>query len=181
MTRYAAMLRGINVGGKNILPMKELATIFAKAGAREVQTYVQSGNVVFEAAASEAARFPALIEAAISKRFGFSSPVIVRSGGELAKVARSHPAHVAGADTKPLHVMFLADWPDPKRVADLDAKRSPPDTFTVKGREIYLHLPNGAARSKLTNAYFDSRLGTITTIRNWNTVLRLCAMTSGEP
>jgi uncharacterized protein (DUF1697 family) len=181
MPRYAAMLRGINVGGKNILPMKDLAALFAKAGAREVETYVQSGNVVFDAAASAAARFPALIEAAISKQFGFSSPVILRSAEELAKIAKSHPAHVGGMDTKPLHVMFLADSPDPKRVAALDAKRSPPDTFTVTGREIYLHLPNGVARSKLTNAYFDSRLGTVTTLRNWNTVLRLCEMTGRAP
>jgi uncharacterized protein (DUF1697 family) len=181
MPRYAAMLRGINVGGKNILPMKDLATLFTKAGARKVETYVQSGNVIFDAAAKAAARFPALIETAIAKQFGFSSPVILRSAEELAKVAKSHPAHVAGEDTKPLHVMFLADSPDPKRLADLDPKRSPPDTFTVKGREIYLLLPNGVARSKLTNAYFDSRLGTVTTIRNWNTVLRLCEMTAGSP
>jgi len=183
-TRYAAMLRGINVGGKNLLPMKDLVTMFEGAGGREVATYVQSGNVVFDAPASVVTRLPGLVSEAIAERFGYQVPVLIRSGEELASIARSHPAlkraPAAGEDTKALHVMFLADRPAPEKLAALDPGRSPPDTFTVKGLEIYLHLPNGVARSKLTNAYFDAKLQTVTTVRNWNTVLKLRELTASR-
>ena len=72
-----------------------------------------------------------------------------------------------------LHVGFLADKPEPARVKLLDPKRSPPDEFEVKGREVYFHFPNGLGRSKLTNLWFDKELATLSTVRNWNTVLEL--------
>ncbi|HZN92159.1 MAG TPA: hypothetical protein VFB81_05620, partial [Myxococcales bacterium] len=80
------------------------------------------------------------------------------------------------ADPDTLHVVFLADPPPPAKVAALDPARSPPDEFQVRGREIYLRCPNGFGRTKLSNAYFDSKLGTISTVRNWRTVLTLAEM-----
>ncbi|MEM6797077.1 MAG: hypothetical protein AAF725_24095, partial [Acidobacteriota bacterium] len=80
-------------------------------------------------------------------------------------------------ENKALHVGFLAASPAPERIASLDLDRSPPDAFSVVGREIYLHTPGGLARTKLTNAYFDSSLATVTTVRNWRTVHKLLAMT----
>jgi len=76
-----------------------------------------------------------------------------------------------------LHIGFLASLPDNERIADLDARRSPRDEFVVQGREVYLYCPHGLARSKLTNAYFDSKLGTPSTFRNWKTMLKLLEMT----
>jgi uncharacterized protein (DUF1697 family) len=83
---------------------------------------------------------------------------------------------VAGAEQKALHVYFLADLPNPGAIAGLDPSRSAPDAFHVRGQEIYLHMPNGMARTKLTNAYFDSKLSTKCTARNWATVLKLSEM-----
>jgi uncharacterized protein (DUF1697 family) len=174
---YAALLRAVNVGGKNKLPMKDLAEMFADAGCADVVTYIQSGNVVFRATEACAARVPAAIAKAVGDRLGFRAPVVMRTAGELRGVARGNPFLRAGAEPESLHVMFLADRPSPARVATLDPRRSPPDEFVVVGREIYLRCPNGVGRSKLTNAYFDSKLATTSTMRNWRTVVKLVEMT----
>lgn len=172
--KYAVLLRGINVGGKNKLPMKELAALFAAGGCRNVETYIQSGNVVFEAPPSIAKQVPQAIAKAIEQGFGFSVPLIMRSGTELAQVVAGNPFLRQGVAEKELHVYFLAD---PPAEAELDAQRSAPDEFILSGQQIYLRLPNGMGRSKLTNAYFDSKLKTVCTARNWATVLQLAAMT----
>jgi uncharacterized protein (DUF1697 family) len=173
---YAALLRGVNVGGKNRLPMKDLAAMFAEAGCTDVVTYIQSGNVVFRATEACAARIPAAIAKVVADCLGFRAPVVTRTAGELRGVLRGNPFLRAGAEAESLHVMFLADRPTPARVAALDSRRSPPDEFEVKGREIYLRLPNGGARTRLTNAYFDSKLATTSTVRNWRTVVKLVEM-----
>ena len=170
MNVHAALLRGINVGGKNMLPMKDLAAMFTNAGCASVSTYIQSGNVVFEASPALARRIPALIERAISDRFGYQVPVLTRTGAALRGIVRGNPFLEAGADIGTLHVAILADAPAAAKVKALDPDRSPPDEFAVRGREIYLQCPNGFARTRLTNAYFDSKLGTISTVRNWKTV-----------
>jgi uncharacterized protein (DUF1697 family) len=101
----------------------------------------------------------------------------VRSDEDLARVAKENPFLGAGADEALLHVAFLAESPGAAQVAALDAGRSPPDEFTVRGREIYLRCPNGMARTRLTNQYFDAKLSTTSTMRNWRTVLKLLDMT----
>jgi uncharacterized protein (DUF1697 family) len=171
---HVALLRGINVGGKGKLPMKELAAIFAAVGAREVRTYIQSGNVVFVADAAEP-----VVEAVtkeIAATYGYPGRIVLRSGEELRKAFESNPFVRAGAAAERLHVYFLADLPDAAAVKGLDAERSPGDSFAVVGREVYLHMPQGMARTKLTNAYFDSKLKTVSTARNWNTVGKLVEM-----
>jgi uncharacterized protein (DUF1697 family) len=173
VTHYVALLRGINVGGKNALPMKDLAAMFSAAGCEDVVTYIQSGNVVFTARPAIAAKVPAAIAGAILGSRKYRVPVVMRSADEVREVAGRNPFLAAGHDPATLHVAFLADKPKVAGVASLDAGRSPPDELVVRGREIYLRLPNGVAPSKLTNAYFDSALGTTSTMRNWRTVLKL--------
>jgi uncharacterized protein (DUF1697 family) len=158
-----------------MLPMKDLAKIFADAGCTDVRTYIQSGNVIFKKARS-AAGIADKIAANIEKRFGFRIPVILRTDEQLRKTIRDNPYLAAGVDAKALHVYFLAELPNARAIAGLDPARSATDTFQVCGQEIYLHLPNGMGRSKLTNAYFDSKLATTCTARNWATVLKLAAM-----
>ena len=170
---HIALLRGINVGGRNRLPMRELAAIFSSAGCDNVTTYIQSGNVVFRAPDELATLIPTLIADSITERFGLRVPVVTRSAAELNQVVTNNPFLDIESDFTKLHVAFLADRPCSAESASLDPERSPPDTFQMRGREIYLHLPNGAARTKLTNAYFDSKLGTTSTARNWKTVLKL--------
>jgi uncharacterized protein (DUF1697 family) len=176
---FVALLRGINVGGKNKLPMKDLVALFAQAGADDVRHYIQSGNVVFRATAPLAARLPGLVAREIERGLGLRVPVILRSDDELRAAAKANPLLAAGADPSTLHVMFLERAPGKKEIAALDPGRSPPDSFSLVGREVYLSCPNGMARTKLTNAYFDSTLRTTSTARNWRTVLKLVEMSSG--
>lgn len=175
-SRYVALMRGMNVGGKNKLAMKELAAIFAETGCSDVRTFIQSGNVIFSATARVAVRLPEMIAMEIESRFGLRVPVVVRSAEQMSAVLRENPFIRAGVDQGTLHVMFLADLPTAAQVAGLDPGRSAPDEFIVCGREIYLRLPNGGGRSKLTNQYFDSRLKTVSTVRNWRTVMKLCEL-----
>jgi uncharacterized protein (DUF1697 family) len=173
---FVAFLRGINVGGKNKLPMKDLVAMFRRAGCSDVRHFIQSGNVLFEAKAASAERLPGIIETDIERRFPFRTSVILRSADEMAAIADGNPLLSSGSASESLHVMFLAHAPGDVERARLDPNRSPPDTFAVRGREIYLSCPNGVSRSKLTNAYFDSKLGTTSTSRNWRTVLKVVEM-----
>ena len=161
--------------------MKNLVAIFEAAGCADVITYIQSGNVVFKAGAALAKTLPAALEVAILERAKLRVPVTIRSAAALSEIAKGNPfltRRGAGAATDPLYVSFAAAAPSADKVAALDPKRSPPDEFVVKGREIYLRLPNGVGKTKLTNAYFDSKLGTPTTVRNWRTVLKLLEMSA---
>lgn len=173
--RYVALLRGINVGGKNKLPMKELAALFESAGAGDVATFIQSGNVLFSAASSLARALPALVGKKIESRFGFAAPIVIRSSAELSAIVEKNP--FLNADENQLGIMFLADAPSAARLKLLDPARSPPDEFAVRGRDVYLRLVNGFAKTKLTNAWFDSKLETISTARNWRTLLKLRDLT----
>jgi uncharacterized protein (DUF1697 family) len=175
--KHVALLRAINVSGRNKLPMKDLAAMFIAAGCRDVVTYIQSGNVVFSAPAAVLKKLPQIISRRIADDFGHKVPVVIRSHEQIAAVVRDNPFLKAGEQEKALHVVFLADLPSDEAVAKLDPHRSPPDRFIVTGQEIYLHLPNGAGQSKLTNAWMDSKLSTISTSRNWATVLKLYEMT----
>jgi uncharacterized protein (DUF1697 family) len=180
-SRYVALLRGINVGGKNMLPMKDLAAMFSKAGCAEVTTYIQSGNVVFCAEDKLVAELSAGIAKQVEARFGLRVPVVLRTAAEIDAVIRANPFLTnpplkSGAKEEMLHVCFLADRPGKDLVAGLDAGRSAPDAFAVVGRDIYMQLVNGVSGTKLTNAYFDSKLKTVSTMRNWRTVLKLAEM-----
>ncbi len=168
-----ALLRGINVGGKNMLPMKHLAKIFEDAGCIDVRTYIQSGNVIFRARNNAVEKLPGRIATQIAESFGYGTPVVLRTATELGEAILQNPFVKAGADENTLHVYFLASLPTKENVEDLDPDRSRPDAFAVVNREIYLRLPNGMGRTKLTNAYFDSKLATTSTARNWRTVIKL--------
>jgi uncharacterized protein (DUF1697 family) len=166
MARNVALLRGINVGGKNKVAMADLRELFVGLGGTDVETYIQSGNVVFAGVLD-----PAEIEAAVREGFGLDLRVIVRTHDELARAVAGNP--FPDADPKALHVGFLAgDPPD----VELELEPFHPEDAVVRGRELYLHLPNGVGRSKLP-AYVDRQLRTPTTVRNWRTVATLLDLT----
>ncbi|MDQ1474419.1 MAG: hypothetical protein QOJ99_5899 [Bryobacterales bacterium] len=168
-----ALLRGINLGGKNKIPMKDLAGFFTQAGCSRVLTYIQSGNVIFRADARTLKRLPDRITEQILERFGYRIPVVLRTSEELADAIANNPFLTPDAQENRLFMMFLADLPDKNSLAALDPDRSPTDEFFVRGREIYMYLRTGAAGTKLTNAWFDKKLGTVSTARNWRTTLKL--------
>ena len=161
-----ALLRGINVGGKNKLPMKELAAMFADAGCIDVRTYIQSGNVLFRGGPALGQEVPSLISESILSRFGYRVSVLTRTAAELQEVVEANPFLQAGAEADKLHVIFMAAAPDDAQVQSLAPDHSPGDQFAVLGREIYLHCPNGFASTKLTNTYFETKLSTTCTTRS---------------
>ena len=168
---WVALLRGVNVGGKNRLPMRLLAGFFEAAGCQEVRTLGVSGNVLFRAGAAVARAAPGLVEARIYKECRFRAPVVLRSGEDVAAVLGGNPFVAEGVEEGLLHVVFLAEAP--AAGAALEPARSPGDRAVVRGREVFLALPKGVSGTKWTSAYVDKALGTVGTWRNWRTVGKL--------
>lgn len=173
MSTYVALLRAVNVGGRGKVAMADLRGWCDDIGFKDAVTYIQSGNVVFSAPVTDEERLSVALADRIEAGCGVRTSVIVRPASEMAELAGSNPFLVPGAEPRRLHVAFLADAPAAERVAALDPDRSPPDSFVVSGRHVYLSYPNGSGRSKLTNEYLERTLSTVATARNWNTVTRL--------
>jgi uncharacterized protein (DUF1697 family) len=169
--KKVALLRGINLGARNKIGMADLRELFAALGAGDVKTHLQSGNVVFKGAVEASA-----IEARIKRDLGLDIAVLVRTSAQLDKVVKGNPFANKVKHPKQLHVTFLMESPPAARVKELDPERSPGDEFAVVGREVYLHTPNGYGVSKLSNAYFEKKLGVAGTSRNWNTVTALAEL-----
>lgn len=169
-----ALLRGVNVGGRNRLAMADLTAMFEAAGAVDVRTYIQSGNVVFRAAEAKLEAVRKRVEAALEAKFGHPIPVILRAPHALDRACSDHPLRARGVDEDLLYVGFLRDVPDARLAAALDPKRSPTDRFVVRGGEVFLCYAGGdVAKSKLTAAWFDQQLGTSITVRNLRTLSAL--------
>jgi uncharacterized protein (DUF1697 family) len=175
MKTYVALLRGINLGAHNKVPMADLRALFDDLGAEDVETYVQSGNVVFKSA-DGAEKLARAIERKIRRDLGLSVTVLVLTRPQLTKVLGSNPFAKAKKEPAKLHVTFLAEKPARNRVGKLDPERAKPDEFRLVGRQVYLHCPNGYGRTKLTNAYFEKQLGVAATTRNWKTVTKLAEL-----
>jgi len=173
VTTYVALLRGINVGGHTGVAMADVRRVFAGLGHAAVQTYLQSGNVVFAAPGTDSSRLAADVEARIARDLGQRVTVLVRASNELARIVAANPFLDRTADGTKLHVTFLADAPDRERAAGLAAPAGESDELALDGREVYLHCPNGYGRTRLNNAYFERRLGVAATTRNWKTVTKL--------
>ena len=177
MTTFLALLRSINVGGRNKVPMAELRSLVGSLGFGNVATYLQSGNVVFTGAGPAAAAGKA-IEEAITEHLGLTVPVLVRTDKQLAEVLRTSPFRALDVDPRTLHVTFLGETPEPGTVRSLetDAVRFDPDRLEVVGGEVFLHCPGGYGETKLNNAFLERRLGVVATTRNWRTVTTLADM-----
>ncbi|MEU2059992.1 DUF1697 domain-containing protein [Streptomyces sp. NPDC013455] len=171
MTKHVALLRGINVGGKAKIAMKDLRDLFAAMGFEDVRTYLQSGNVVFTAAG---ARVPADLAASIGQRIaddlGVRAEVLLRSSASLARTLAGNPYAALEDDPAKLHVTFLAREPTADEAARLTVPAGETGVFTLAGDEIHLHVPDGYGRTKLDNAFIERRLGIPATTRNWRTV-----------
>lgn len=173
---YVALLRGINVGGKHVVPMKLLAEMFANGGCEKVRTYIQSGNVVFTASPAVARSIAECVGKEICKRLGHEAPVVLRSAEQFAQVIGRNPFAKRKDFENFSHVLFCSEKLLPSNVKKLNPQRSPGDEFVCREQEIYLWAPNGVGKTKLTNAYFDGVLKTISTGRNWRTVMKLQSM-----
>ena len=176
---HLVLLRGVNVGGKNSLPMVAFSALLRDAGAIEVRTYLQSGNALVRVTSAVARTLQAELTGLIAERNGLSIPAMLFTASELREAAAAHPLAPKDADPRTLHVAFLAAEPATGAGRLLDPARSPPDRFTLRGRLLYLSLPNGVGRTRFTSDYLDRALGTVCTIRNWRTVRALAALAGG--
>lgn len=165
------LLRGINVGGHNRLPMASLVEIYASLGATDVRTYIQSGNVVYRAAPAVAGGLSARVTEAIGAKHRFKPPIVERSAAELAAVVASNPFLAEDAAGTKLHVVFLDAEPDPATFAALPRGR---DRFELRGRDVYLACPEGMGKTDLPD--FGKVLRCVATARNWRTTLTLLEM-----
>ncbi len=180
MNTYIALFRGINVGGRHLLPMKELKLVLEQSGCVDVRTYIQSGNVIFRSAMSDAARLAKRLTVAVSRSHGFGPRVLVLTRGELASATAGNPFPEASENPKCLHLFFLAERPKKLDLKSLEAHKAKAERFELKGRIFYLHTPDGFGTSKLAERA-ERLLGVEATARNWRTVTTLLAMAKGFP
>jgi uncharacterized protein (DUF1697 family) len=180
MPTYVILLRAVNVGGTGKLPMADLKKVLTALGFKNVETYIQSGNAVVDAKGS-AAQVAKAVAQSLEKLTGAPAGVVVRTHEELDRLIRENPYAVeAAADGSRVHVGFLAGPAGKGATAALDGiiakypKRR--DRYHLAGNTLYLHLPDGAAETKFSGKGLDKAIGVIGTGRNWNTVLKLHAM-----
>ena len=175
LPKTLALLRGVNVGGHRKVPMARLKSVFESLGLEEVQTYLQSGNVVFGGQADRTE-----LEAAIERAFGFPVSVTLRSAGQWAALTDRNPyARQAALDGSKVHLALLDAPLTAAGLAALQGVQSGTDEWQQLGLELYLHTPLGLGRSKLGQVVQPARLGVDVTTRNWRTVLALGARVGG--
>ncbi|MBW8794640.1 MAG: DUF1697 domain-containing protein [Streptomyces sp.] len=180
MTTYAALLRGINVGGKKKLAMADLRGLMSGLGYDSVQTYLQSGQAVFASGHGDAESLAAELAGAIEERFGFCVDVLVRDHAYLKAIAEACPFPAAELEARQLHVTYLSEPVTPERYADIDPAVHLPEEFRLGDRVLYLYAPDGLGRSRLAEVLSRPRMnkGLIATTRNWNTVVKLVELTA---
>src|SRR5271168_4373452 len=177
MTVIVSMLRGVNVGGHNILKMDQLRAVFQSLGLRDAQTFIQSGNVVCRAVGKDLAAVAKRIEKGIERSFGFRPSVIVRTAAELREVIVRNPfARRSGIEANKLLVAFLASSPAADALDKVLKINCEPEELRVSGRELFVYFPNGMARPKFSMAVVERTLKISSTGRNWNTVRKLLEM-----
>jgi uncharacterized protein (DUF1697 family) len=169
MQTYILLFRGINVSGKNLLPMKDLVALLQKQGLANIRTYIQSGNVVCDSQSKPDRN----IGQAIKKKFGFQPSILVLTSKELQTAFNKNP--YPDKEGKSVHFFFCEDKPKTAAMRQLTNYRAPSEQFTVQGKTVYLWAPDGIGRSKLA-AKMDKGLETTVTARNLNTVQKLMAM-----
>ncbi|RCG27065.1 DUF1697 domain-containing protein [Sphaerisporangium album] len=179
MTRQVALLRGINVGGRNKVGMAALRELMESLGFEDVKTHLQSGNVVYTTDRTPA-KAAERIEAGLAKELGVKVPVLVRGHGELAAMVKADPLGDVASDPSLYLVTFLSDKPPAKPIKDLDPQDFAPDVFEHSGREIYVWCPDGVRNTKLSYLFWEKLLGVTATARNWRTVTKLLEMTGSD-
>jgi uncharacterized protein (DUF1697 family) len=170
--KWVALLRGVNLGARNKVPMAQLRTLLEDAGYGNVRTYIASGNVLLDGPAART-KLGSDLERLVLDAFGVKTAVILRKPRELAAAVEAHPFD----RTSDTHVAFLAKRPTKSAAAKLEA--FDPDPVLV-GAELYLQLPSGVHASRLSNARIESLLGVPATLRNWRTVVALAKLATED-
>lgn len=180
MTTYIALLRGINVTGHNKIKMAKLKQLFLDEGFKNVTTYIQSGNVIFQSELSETAKIEQIIINAIKKLFGYSIKVLILTKSHLETIFTSNPfIHNSTFDISKLHVTILKDEPNNETILEIENLiSSSEDEFKVIGKTVFIYCPNGYGKTKINNNLFEKKLKTSATSRNWRTITKLIELSS---
>lgn len=172
MSQWIALLRGINVGGRNIIPMQELTDLLEKLGCQNVKTYIQSGNVVFDFSGPDPISLPAKITGSIAEERGFEPGVLLFDSERLDRIVSQNPFTEDEIEPKTLHVYILDSAPAAPDMQALENVAATGERFRLTGDNFYLHAPNGIGRSKLA-AKVEKAMGVAATARNWNTIIKI--------
>ncbi len=175
MQTWIALLRGINVGGKNLLPMKNLVALLEELGCSQVKTYIQSGNAVFRSEEQDASLLSNTISGKIKSHHGFQPQVILLTLKEVEKAIAANPFPEAEDEPKTLHLFFLAAPPDDPDLEGLEELRAESERFELTKNVFYLHAPKGIGRSKLA-ANAERLIGVPVTARNWRSIQKIVEM-----
>lgn len=178
MKTYIALFRGINVGGNNIIKMKDLVDLLEGLGAKQVKTYIQSGNVVLQST-EEPSLLSEKISQEIQQQFGFTPQVLLLTRTEFEEAIHNNPFPQAEVLPKTLHLGFLAYEPENPQLHELERLKASGEEILLKGKVFYLHPPEGIGRSKLAEK-IEKHLGVPMTMRNWNTVMKLSDMVKSK-
>jgi uncharacterized protein (DUF1697 family) len=175
--KYIALLRGINVAGQKSIKMADLKNLFEAIGFKNVKTYVQSGNVVFDYEETDIIDLTNKIEEKINETYGFLVKTIILTKDELENIIINNPlVEESDIEVEKLHVTLLSDIPELIKVLSLDVKKEENEKYIIISRSVYLYCPNGYGRTKLTNNVFERKLKTTATTRNWKTMNCLLEM-----
>ena len=177
MSAWVALFRGINVGGKHIVPMKKLTELMVQAGCSEVKSYIQSGNVVFKHETLEKPALSGMLSQLVAKHFGFYPKVMVLSAAEFSAVASQNPYLHLCEQGKHLHVFFLESAATSADLAALTTLKYAGEQFHLTPQAFYLYAPDGIGRSKLVTK-IDKCLGVASTARNLNTLDKIAELIS---
>jgi uncharacterized protein (DUF1697 family) len=181
MSTFVSMLRGINVGAQKRLRMETLRDIYKELGFRNIRTYVQSGNVVFESTEQDQSALVKRIEKQIAQTCGFPVEVFMRQAQDIQRLLAGNPfLNERNEDPSKLHVTFLSRIPSEPWWSEMLPPRDIIDEFARGELVIYLFCPNGYGKTRLSNSFFERKLGVLTTTRNWNTVNALYKMAMDE-
>ena len=175
MSTYVALFRGINVGGRNRLPMRELVEVLQSLALQNVRTTIQSGNVAYESEETNAPELADRISAAVNESHGFRPKVLLLEVDELKEAIAANPFPEAEAHPKSLHLFFLASVPENPDLKTLESYRRDSERFALKGKVFYLQAPDGIGRSKVA-ARAEKALGVAATARNWRSVGRILGL-----
>lgn len=178
MATYVSMLRGINVGGRRVMKMAELRGIYESLGFGNVESYLQSGNIVFDYPGSDDAAVVGKIESALRKSFGYEVRALTKTEAGLRALVEGLP--FVGKDESELHVTFLYEEPEAFPTEDVERARGDGEEFHRRGREVYLFCPSGYGNTKLSNSFFERKLKVPATTRNWRTVNAMLSMAASH-
>ena len=180
MTNYIAILRGINVGGRRKILMANLRKLFQGSGFDDIQTYIQSGNVLFTAVEEDAYKLSLSIEDQIRSKYGFEVPVIIRTVNEIEQAVSNNPFLKKDIEIERLYLTFLKETPTAEKLTAIKSFDYTPDTFEIIGKDVFGFCAGKYSETKYSNQFFEKQLSVQATTRNWKTVLKLLEMAGSK-